>query len=104
MKLIKIDFLLTLYRPICYRGICCRRVSVRHSLILYGRIELVFGMKAFFTYATLCCKEIRVPPKIRVLPSGTLLQILNVENFATAGRSRCRQNVVVVVVVDGRVC
>jgi len=36
------------------------------------------------TYATLCFKEIKVPPKIRVLPSGTLSQTLDFENFATA--------------------
>ena len=32
-------------------------------------------------------KEIRVPSKIRLLPSGTLLQTLDLENFATAYRS-----------------
>jgi len=31
------------------------------------------------TYPTLCFKEIQVPSKIRVLPSGTLLQTLNLE-------------------------
>jgi len=30
-------------------------------------IELVFGMIASFEYPTLCCKEIRVTPKVRVL-------------------------------------
>jgi len=35
-------------------------------------------------HPTLCCKEIHVTPKIRVLPSGTLSKMLNVENFVTA--------------------
>jgi len=35
-----------------------------------GRIELVFGLEAFFDL--LCFKEIRVSTKIRVLPSRTL--------------------------------
>jgi len=36
------------------------------------------------TYPTLCCKEIHVPSKARVLPSEVLLQSLDLENFATA--------------------
>ena len=39
---------------------------------------------------TLSCKEIQVPSKIKVLPSGTLLQTLDLENFATAYRSSKR--------------
>ena len=42
------------------------------------------------TYPTLCCKEIQVSPKIRALPSGTLLQTLDLENFAMAYRSSKR--------------
>ena len=33
------------------------------------------------TCPKLCCKEIRVTPKIKVLSSGTLPQILDLENF-----------------------
>ena len=44
------------------------------------------------TYSTLCCKEICVSPKIRILPSGTLSQTSYLENFTTASRSRCQQN------------
>jgi len=44
------------------------------------------------TYPTLSCKEIRVSPKIMVLPSGSLSQTLDVDNFATASRSCCQQN------------
>jgi len=42
------------------------------------------------TYPTLCYKEIHVPSKIRVLPSGFLLQTLDLENFATEYRSSKR--------------
>jgi len=38
------------------------------------------------TYPTLCYKEIHVSSKIRVLPSGILLQTLDLKNFATASR------------------
>jgi len=39
---------------------------------------------------TLCCKEIQASSKISVLPSGTLLQTLDLENLATACRSSKR--------------
>ena len=39
------------------------------------------------THPTLYFKEIRVSPKLMVLPSGTLTQTLDLENFATAYRS-----------------
>ena len=39
------------------------------------------------TYPTLYYKEIQVPSKITALPPGTLLQTLDLENFATAYRS-----------------
>jgi len=42
------------------------------------------------TYPTQCFKEIHVPWKIRVLPSGILLQTVDLENFATAYRSSKR--------------
>ena len=42
------------------------------------------------TLPTLCFKEIQVSPKIRVLPSGTLPQTLDLENFAMAYRSSKR--------------
>ena len=37
-------------------------------------------------------KKIWVSPKIRVLPSGTLSQTLDLENFDPAIRSRCQRN------------
>jgi len=42
------------------------------------------------TRPTLCSKKIRVSPKIRVLPSGTLSQTPDLENFASAYRSSKR--------------
>ena len=42
------------------------------------------------TRPTHCYKEIQVIPKMRVLPSGTLFQTLDLENFATAYRSSKR--------------
>ena len=54
------------------------------------------------TYPTLCCKEIRASPEIRVLPSRTLSQTPVLENFAASSPSRCQE--LVVVVVDVRVC
>ena len=44
------------------------------------------------TYPTLCCKEIWVSAKIRVLPSGALSRTPDFENFASARRSLCQQN------------
>ena len=43
-------------------------------------------------YPTLSYKELWVSPKTKVLPSGTLSQTPDLEDFATASRSRCRQN------------
>jgi len=80
---------------LCQRGIYCHRVSVclclsvsvtiRYCVETTGQIEVVFVMDV-------CCKEMCVPPKIRALPSGTLSQTLDLENFAAAGGSRCQQN------------
>jgi len=51
-------------------------------------------------YHKLCYKEIRIPPKLRVLPCGTLLQTLDLENFVTASRWCDRQNSSTVAPVD----
>jgi len=53
-----------------------------------GRIELVFlACRLVLAYPALCCKEIQVSSKIRVLPRGTLSQTPDLENFASAYRS-----------------
>jgi len=67
---------------------CCVSVCVclSHAGIvlkwLHGSSWL-FAYRFSSTHATLCFMEIRVSPKIRVLPSGILSQILDWENFAT---------------------
>ena len=49
-------------------------VTSRCSVEVVGRIELVFGMEAFFpTSPTLCFKEIQVSTKIRVLATLELV-------------------------------
>ena len=45
----------------------------------------------FSTYPTLCYKKIWAHPKIRLLPSGTLFQTPDLENFAKARRSYRQQ-------------
>jgi len=87
-------------------AICCRRVtvcpSVRPSVCLSvtsryymettGRIELVLARKLSSIYPALRYKEIWVSPKIRTLSSESLSQTSDLENFATASRSRCQQH------------
>ena len=45
-------------------------------------IELFLAWQLSLTYPNLCYKEIWLPPKIRVLSCGTLLQTVGLENFA----------------------
>ena len=60
-------------------------VTSQYCIETTGDIVLVFGTEAsFHLRPTLCYKEIWVSPKIRVRPSGTLSQTLDLENFATA--------------------
>ena len=69
-------------------------LSVRHKLVLEQLDELswVLAWGLSSTCPTLYCKEIWVCPKIRVFPSGTLSQTLDLEIFAIASRSRCQQH------------
>jgi len=86
-------------------AVCCRRVSVRPSvrqsvcppqagIASKQRIEPgFFCMGASFDLSwCVCYKEIRVSPKIRVLPFGTLPQTLDLENFTMASRYCGQQN------------
>jgi len=72
------------------------RPSVRHKPVLYLNdwTNRAHGLwhRGFFHLSLHCCKEIRVPPKIGVLSSGTLPQTLDLKNFARASRSRCQQH------------
>ena len=51
-----------------------------------------FWRGCFFPPISHCYKAIHVYRKIRVLPSGTLSQTLELENFVMASRSCCQQN------------
>ena len=68
---------------------------VRQTVVVSKRLDKsswFLARRLPSTIPTLCYKEIGVSPKIKVLPSGTLSQTPDVENFATASRSRCQQN------------
>jgi len=67
-------------------------VTSQHCIETSGRIKLFLAWKLPSSYPGLCYKEIWVSLKMRVLPSGTLFQTPDLENFATASRSRCQQN------------
>ena len=85
---------------LCIRGTSRGPVSVSVSVSVSvtspsstktaERIWLVLARELHSTYPTLCYKEIHVRLKIRVLPSGIMLQTLDLQNFATAYRSSKR--------------
>jgi len=69
----------------------CVRLSVRHTPVLYlndWTNRAGFGIEASFHLSYVVLQEIRVSPKIRVLPSETLHQTSDLENFAASSRSR----------------
>jgi len=63
----------------------CRSVTSRYCIETTGRIWARVWHGDFLSH-------IPLSPKIRALPSGTLSQTLDLENFATASRSRCQRN------------
>jgi len=67
----------------------CPSVTSRYCTETTGRIELFWGMEASFH---LSHTVLQGSPKIIVLPSVTLSQTPDLENIATATRSRCQQN------------
>jgi len=69
-------------------SVCLSQVGVLSKQVNESGWFLAWGLHS--TYPTLCCKEIHVPSKMRVLLSGILLQTLDLENFATAYRSSKR--------------
>jgi len=79
---------------VCSSNRCCIETT--------GQIELVLARRLPSTIPTLCYKEIGVSPKIKVLPSGTLVP--------NSGRRKFRHGKSIalstkfVVVVDGRPC
>ena len=72
------------------------RPSARHYPVLYSErlkeSNWYLAWRHPSSYPTLCCKKIRISPKIRVLPCGTLSRTSDLENFTTASRWRCQQN------------
>jgi len=62
-------------------------VTSRYCIETTRMIELFFlALKLLLTYLKLYYKKIWIPPKIRVLSSGSLLQTLYLENFAMASQ------------------
>jgi len=70
-------------RPVSVR-VCPSQVGVLLKRLNESGSFLAWELR--LPYPTLCCKEIHVTSKIRVLPSGILLQTLDLENLATASR------------------
>jgi len=83
-----------------YYGPVSVSVSACYKLELYGKDWTIRRFELPPIYPTLCCNQIRVSLKIRVLPSGTLSQTLDSENFARASRSCFQQNSSTVKLVD----
>ena len=87
------------YASAVYAMALCLCLSVCLCLSEVGvLLKWLNGLSGFLTwrlpstYPTLCYKEIVLTPKIRVLPSGTLSKMLDLEIFITAaGRAECRQ-------------
>ena len=79
--------------------ICCRRPCPSVCPSQAGVVSKRPDESSWFlewrppsAYPTLSYKELWVSPKTKVLPSGTLSQTRDFEDFATASRSCCRQN------------
>jgi len=68
----------------------CVCVCLSQVDVLSKRMNESSWFLAWELHSTLCYKEIHIPSKIRVLPSGFLLQTLDLENFATEYRSSKR--------------
>ena len=77
------------HRPVSV-SVCVRLSQVGVPSKRMNESGWVLAWELHSTYLTLCYKEIHVPSKIRVLPSGILLQTSDLENFATAYRSSKR--------------
>ena len=90
IRLTVIFFTARRYASAVYAVVVCPAVCHKPGLYRNDWIYIAgfLARELLLTYPKLCYKKIRVSPKIRALPSGTLPQIPDVENFATA--SRCR--------------
>ena len=73
---------------LCGKCCCCVFICLR-CIETTGRIKLVF---LFFTYPTLCCKEMWVFPKIRVLPSGTAPNSVHLKSILASPNCNSKPN------------
>jgi len=80
-------------------AVVCLSVISRYGIEMTGHIELFFFGEEAFLYLrpTLCCREIWVPPKVRVLPLELCPEL----------RKKFQHDKSIVssaILVDGRVC
>jgi len=88
IRLTVIFFTARRYASAIYAVVVCPAVCHKPGLYRNDWIYIAgfLARELPLTYPKLCYKKIRVSPKIRALPAGTLPQIPDVENFATASR------------------
>ena len=71
------------YDPVCVSVcVCLSQVGVLSKRL--NESDWFLALELPSAYPTLCYKEIQVSSKIQVLPSGTMLETQDFENFATA--------------------
>jgi len=68
----------------------CPSAISRCSTETDGRIDLILAWRLLLTSPTLCCQEIQLSTKIRILLSGTFSETPDLKNFAKAYRSSKR--------------
>jgi len=93
------------YASAVYAMAPCPSVCIRLSQVgvLSKRLKKsswFLARGASFNLPNTVFKKIRVSPKIKVLPSGTLPRTLDLENIATASQSCCQQNSSTVELID----
>ena len=76
-------FVVRRYGSMVYAIALCL-VQVEVLLKRLNGLSWFLAWRPISTYPTLCSKEIHVTSKIRVLPSGTLSKMLDLENFVAA--------------------
>ena len=71
-------------QPYALCGICYRSVTVRHKPVFYRNVWVDRDGVRHSGYSTLCYNGIRLSPKLRLLPTGTLShsQTLNLADFS----------------------
>jgi len=87
---------------VAHAMVMCLSVTSRNSIKMVEYMELVLGVVASFD---LCCGNSGSLENTSALPSGTLSQTLDLNNFATASRLCCQNSSTVELVhhtYDGR--